>query len=464
MSKAYDVVIIGSGPGGYVAAIRASQLKMKTAIIEKDKLGGVCLNWGCIPTKALLKSADLMYEIKRAKEFGLVVDSISHDFGKIIKRSRRVADMNSKGVDFLMKKNGIDVIYGSGKITVSKTVEVATNDGNTEVIEAENIIISTGGHAKSIPGIEIDSDNIINAKEAMTLQEQPESLLVIGGGAIGVEFSYFYNALGSKVHIVEMLDHLLPGGDDEITDILQKNFKKQGIKVHIATTLESLKTLENGVEARLNKNGEIITVNADKALMAVGIGGNIENIYDDALGIAAENGFIKVNQWYETNVKGIYAIGDVIGTPLLAHVASHEGIICIEKIAGIDTHPFDYNSVPMCTYSQPQVASVGMTEQQAKDAGYEIKIGRFPYSASGKARAIGERDGLIKLIFDKKYGELLGAHIVGHEATELIAEIGAAKSLEATSQTIAKIVHAHPTLSEMIMEAAANADGHAIHI
>jgi dihydrolipoamide dehydrogenase len=405
-----------------------------------------------------------MREVKHAKEFGIVVDAVSHDFTKIIKRSRRVADTNSKGVDFLMKKNGIDVIYGSGKIIKNRSVEITAKNGDTEILNAKNIIISTGGHAKSIPGIDIDHEKIISAKEAMTLEEQPESLLVIGGGAIGVEFSYFYNSIGTKVQIVEMLDHLLPGGDNEIAEILEKNFKKQGIKVHRSAKLESLKVVDNGIEAVVTKNGEPLTISADKALMAIGIGANIEGVFNNDLDIKTEKGFIKVNEWYETNIEGVYAIGDVIGQPLLAHVASHEGIICVEKIAGLDTHPFDYDGVPMCTYCQPQVASIGLSEKDALDAGYEIKIGRFPYSASGKARAIGERDGLIKLIFDKKYGELLGAHIVGHEATELIAELSVAKSLEATSQAIAKIVHAHPTLSEMIMEASADADDEAVHI
>ncbi len=464
MSKSYDVVIIGSGPGGYVAAIRASQLKLKTALIEREKLGGVCLNWGCIPTKALLKSADLLREVKHAKEFGITLDNVNHDFAKIIKRSRRVADTNSKGVEFLMKKNGIDVIYGSGKISGKGKVEVSDNDGGKEIVEAKHIIISTGGRAKSIPGIEIDGSRIISARDAMTLDEQPESLIVIGGGAIGVEFSYFYNTLGTKVHIVEMLEHLLPGGDSETADVLEKSFKKQGIKVHTSAKLESLKVADDKVEAVIIKDGDSQTLTADKALMAVGISANSENVFSETLGIETEKGFIKVNEWYETNVKGIYAIGDVIGQPLLAHVASHEGIICVEKIASLQPHTFDYQNVPMCTYCRPQVASIGLSEKQAIEAGYEIKIGRFPYSASGKARAIGERDGLVKLIFDKKYGELLGAHIAGHEATELIAELGAAKSLEATSQTLAKIVHAHPTLSEMVMEASADADDEEVHI
>jgi len=359
--------------------------------LSAPQLGGVCLNWGCIPTKALLKSADLMREVKHAKEFGIVVDSVSHDFAKIIKRSRRVADTNSKGVDFLMKKNGIDVIYGSGKIIKSGSVEITGKNGDTEILESKNIIISTGGHAKSIPGIEIDHEKIISAKEAMTLAEQPESLLVIGGGAIGVEFSYFYNSIGTKVQIVEMLEHLLPGGDSEIAEILEKNFKKQGIKVHTTAKLESMKSVDNGIEAVVTKNGESLTISANKALMAIGIGANIGGVFNNDIDIKTEKGFIKVNEWYETNVKGIYAIGDVIGQPLLAHVASHEGIICVEKIAGLDTHPFDYDGVPMCTYCQPQVASIGMSEKQALEAGYEIKIGRFPYSASGKARALGTK-------------------------------------------------------------------------
>lgn len=464
MSAEYDVLIIGSGPGGYVAAIRAAQLKMKVALIERDTLGGVCLNWGCIPTKALLKSAEVLHEMKQAKTYGLKAENITVDFPAVIKRSRRVADANSKGVEFLMKKNGVDVIHGNARFRAAKTVEVAGTDGSKTEVSARHIIIATGGRPRSIPGIEIDRDKIISSKEAMTLGQLPDSLLIIGAGAIGVEFAHFYRTLGTKVTIVEMLDSILPVEDKEISDILAKSFKKAGIKMHTSTKVEAVKITDTGVEVTISANSETQLLKADKALMAIGIQGNVEGLNLDAAGVKAERGFIPVNEWYETNVSGVYAIGDITGPPLLAHVASHEGIVCVEKIAGLQPHEVNYESIPGCTYCQPQVASIGLSEEKAKEAGYELKIGRFPYSASGKARAIGVREGLVKLIFDKKYGELLGAHIIGAEATELIAELGLAKVLEATPLELAKTMHAHPTLSEMIMEAAGDAEGEAIHI
>ncbi len=464
MSTTYDIVIIGSGPGGYVAAIRSAQLKMKIALIERDKLGGVCLNWGCIPTKALLKSAEVFHEMKQAKNYGLKVENVSADFPAVIKRSRRVADANSKGVDFLMKKNGVDVIYGDAQFKSAKTIEVRDAEGKKSEVSAKHIIIATGGRPRSIPGIEIDGDKLISSKEAMTLEQLPESLLVIGAGAIGVEFAHFYRTLGTKVTIVEMLDSILPIEDKEIITVLAKSFKKAGIKMHTSTKVEAVKTTAKGVEVTISTAGETQTLQADKALMAIGIQGNVEGLNLEAAGVKADRGFIPVNEWYQTGTEGVYAIGDITGPPLLAHVASHEGIVCVEKIAGMETHAVDYDSIPGCTYCQPQVASIGMSEEKALEAGYELKIGRFPYSASGKARAIGARDGMVKLIFDKKYGELLGAHIVGTEATELIAELGLAKALEATPAELAKTMHAHPTLSEMIMEAAGDAEDEAIHI
>ena len=464
MSANYDIAIIGSGPGGYVAAIRAGQLKMKVVLIERDRLGGVCLNWGCIPTKALLKSAEALEDIKQARGYGLKVGEVSADFEQIIKRSRRIADMNSKGVEFLMKKNGIDVIKGSAHFKSHDTLNVQTTEGKIKQVKAKHIIIATGGRPRSIPGIEINGDKIISSKEAMTLDKQPGSLVVIGAGAIGVEFAYFYSSIGTKVTVVEMLDSLLPLEDKEITDILAKSFRKAGIKVHTSTRVEGIKTMTNGVEVTVSAHGKTEALKADKALMAIGIQGNVEGLQLEKAGIKPEKGFIPVNEWYETETKVVYAIGDIIGPPLLAHVASHEGIVCVEKIAGIETHTVDYDNIPGCIYCYPQVASIGMTEQQAKEAGHELQIGRFPYSASGKARAIGAREGLVKLIFDKKYGELLGAHIIGAEATELIAELGVAKALEATPVELSKIMHAHPTLSEMIMEAAGDALGEAIHI
>ncbi len=460
----YDVVVLGSGPGGYVAAIRASQLKLKTALIERDKLGGICLNWGCIPTKALLKSAELYEEIKHAEEHGFKTGKVAVDFPAIIKRSRGVADTNSKGVEFLMKKNKIDVIYGTGKFKDKSTLEVTAKDGKKQDVSAKHIIIATGGRPRTIPDVEIDKKQVISYFQAMDLPKQPKSMVIIGAGAIGVEFAYFYNSLGTEVTIVEMLDHILPIEDQEISKTLERTFKKAGIKIHTASKVEHVKKQKTAVDVTISKNGKKETIKGEKALMAIGIQGNVENLNLEGIGIKHEKSFIQVNEWYETSAKGVYAIGDIIGPPLLAHVASHEAIVCVEKIAGVKTHAIDYNSIPGCTYCQPQVASIGLTEAKAKEKGYDIKIGKFPYSASGKARAIGAKDGMVKLIFDKKYGELLGAHIIGAEATELIAELGMAKTLEATPVELSKTVHAHPTLSEMIMEAAADADGEAVHI
>jgi dihydrolipoamide dehydrogenase len=464
MEQSYDLVIIGSGPGGYVAAIRAAQLKLKTAIIEEDKLGGICLNWGCIPTKALLKSAEIFTLLKHSKEYGIGADNISFDFDKIIERSRKVAEINSKGVEFLMKKNKIDVISGRGRLKGASQVEVALKDGKKSLLSANHIIVATGGRPRTIPGVEIDGEKVIEYRRAMSLSKKPNSMIIIGAGAIGIEFAYFYNQLGTEVTIIEMLDSILPIEDEEITSLLTKTFKRNKINIHVSTKVEDLKKSKDGIEVTVTKNSSSETLKGDMALMAIGIQGNVENIGLEEVGVAFEKSFIPVNKWYETNIKGIYAIGDITGPPLLAHVASHEAIICVEKIAGHDTHPMDYEYIPGCTYCQPQVASIGLTEKKAKTAGYELNIGRFPYTASGKARAIGERDGLVKLIFDKKYGALLGAHIIGAEATELIAELGIAKTLETTPVEILKTIHAHPTLSEMIMEAAGDALGEAIHI
>ena len=464
MDKAYDVAIIGSGPGGYVAAIRASQLNLNTVLIERENLGGICLNWGCIPTKALLKSAETLSQFKHAKDFGISVDNLSFDFSKIIERSRRVADTNSKGVDFLMKKNKIEVLKGKGKIKSPGVVAVSGEDGKTSEIRAKHIIVATGGRPRSIPGIDFDGKQIIEYRKAMSLEEQPKSMVIIGAGAIGIEFAYFYNQLGTEVTMIEMLDQILPIEDKEVSELLAKSFKKNKVNIHTSARVEGVKTGKSGVEVTFSKDGKKDTVKADKALIAIGIQGNVENLGLEENNVNIERGFIKVNEWYQTNVPGIYAIGDITGPPLLAHVASHEGLICVEKIAGLTPHALDYGSIPGCTYCQPQVASIGMTEAAAKDAGYSLKIGRFPYAASGKARAIGERDGFVKLIFDAKYGELLGAHIIGAEATELIAELGIAKALETTPAELAKTIHAHPTLSEMIMEAAGAALGEAIHI
>jgi dihydrolipoamide dehydrogenase len=461
----YNVAVIGSGPGGYVAAIRASQKGLKTAVIEKDALGGICLNWGCIPTKALLKNAEIMHTLKRADEFGFKFSDFSFDFKKIIKRSREVADINSKGVEYLFKKNKIEHVAGSGKLLDSHTISLADKNGR-EIgkITADKIIVASGGRARGFPGVEFDGKKIITYKEAMTLPELPKTLIIIGAGAIGVEFAYFYNTFGTEVHLVEMLPHILPIEDAEIAAQLERSFKKQGIKLYTNSKVEKLQKSAKRVKVMLSSNGKNSELEGEIALVAIGVQGNVENLGLENLGIRVEKNAIKVNEYYQTTVPNIYAIGDVIGAPWLAHVASHEGIIAADHLHGEKPHPLDYRSVPGCTYCQPQVASIGLTEEKAKAIGQEIMIGRFPFRASGKARAIGEVDGLVKLIFDAKYGELLGAHILGPEATELIAELGMAKALETTNYELQHTMHAHPTLSEAIMEAAADATGQAIHI
>jgi dihydrolipoamide dehydrogenase len=464
MDQVYDVAIIGSGPGGYVAAIRASQLDLKAVLIERENLGGICLNWGCIPTKALLKSAETYAMFKHAKDFGLSAENVSFDFNKIIERSRKVANINSKGVEFLMKKNKVDVVFGKATLKSASKIEINGDGNKISEIEAKNIVLATGGRPRSIPGIDIDGDKVIEYRKAMSLEKKPDSMVIIGAGAIGIEFAHFYSQLGTEITIIEMLDTILPIEDREITDVLAKSFKKNKINIHTSAKVESIKKTKTGIDITFSKDGKTEKLSADKALIAIGIQGNIEELGLESLGISVEKGFIPVNEWYQTNLAGVYAIGDVTGPPLLAHVASHEAIICVEKIAGQNPHILDYDSIPGCTYCQPQVASIGMTEEKAKEAGYDISIGKFPYAASGKARAIGERDGMVKLIFDKKYGELLGAHIIGAEATELIAELGIAKTFETTAIELASTIHAHPTLSEMIMEAAGNSLGKAIHI
>ncbi len=467
MAKKFDLVVLGGGPGGYVAAIRAAQLGYKTAVVEKDKMGGICLNWGCIPTKSLLRNAEL-YDIMKnqAGDFGLKVEGLSFDFKKIIKRSRDVSTKITRGVDFLMKKNNIEVIKGFGKLTSKTGIDVFDKDEKKiESVEAGKIIISTGARPRMLDSIPVDRKNIITSTEAMILDEVPKEMVVIGAGAIGVEFAYFYSTFGSKVTIIEMLDNVVPVEDKEVSDTLAKSFKKRGIEIHTNTKVEKAEVKGNKVIVTISKDGESKEIKADKVLNAIGVVGNIEGFGLEEIGVKTEKGKIIVDKsTYKTNVENIYAIGDVIGPPWLAHVASHEGIICVEKIKGHKVPDLDYNSVPGCTYCQPQVASIGLTEEKAKEAGYELKIGKFPFTASGKASAAGEKEGFVKIIFDAKYGELLGAHIIGMEATELIAEIGIAKTMEATFESIAKTVHAHPTLSEAIMEAAANAYGESIHI
>lgn len=467
MAKEYDLIVLGGGPGGYVAAIRAGQLKLKTAIIDKDNLGGVCLNWGCIPTKSLLKNAEMYDNLNNhATDFGISFSDLKFDFTKIIKRSRDISDRITKNVEMLVKKNKVERYRGFGKLTSRNTIDILDKDGKVaETVTAKHIIIATGASPRILPNIPVDHKNIITSTEAMSLPEQPKELIIIGAGAIGIEFAYFYSVLGTKVTVIEMLDNILPMEDKEVSELLEKNFKKRGITIHTKTSVEKAEVKGKKVEVTISRNGEKSVISADKVLSAIGVSGNISGFGLEELGVEIYKNHIKVDKTtYKTNIEGIYAIGDVIGPPWLAHVASAEGIHCVEVIAGHHPVPVDYDNIPGCTYCQPQVASIGMTEQKAREAGYELKIGKFPFMASGKAFAIGEREGFVKLIFDAKYNELLGAHIIGSEATELIAELGLARSLEATGETIIKTVHAHPTLSESIMEAAANAYGESIHI
>ncbi len=466
MSK-YDIAILGGGPGGYVAAIKAAQLGYKTCVVEKDNLGGICLNWGCIPTKALLKSAEV-YDLinNKSKDFGIKVENVSFDFTKIIKRSRTVSKKVTKGIEYLFKKNKVERIKGFGKLTSANEISVF-DDEKKEIkkITAEKIIIATGARPKSIASIPVDREKIITSSEAMTLKEIPKEMIIIGAGAIGVEFAYFYSVFGTKVTIIEMLNNILPVEDEESSNALKNNFVKRGIKILTGTSVEKAEVKNDIVEVTINTNEKTEILKADIVLNAIGVTGNVEGFGLEELGVELYKNHIKVNkETYETNIKNIFAIGDVIGPPWLAHVASEEGIKCIENIKGIKTPPIDYSSVPGCTYTQPQVASIGLTEAKALEKGYKIKVGKFPFSASGKSAAIGERDGFVKIIFDEKYGEMLGAHIVGSEATEMIAELGLAKEMEADYKTIVNAIHAHPTLSESIMEAAANAYGESIHI
>ena len=467
MADQYQIAILGGGPGGYVAAIRAGQLGFKTVVIDKDNLGGICLNWGCIPTKSLLKNAEIYDTIKNhSSDFGIKVQGLEYDFSRIIKRSREIADRMAKNVEILVKKYKVDRVRGFGKFVSSNELEILDNDGKKiNSITADKIIIATGARPKVLPSIPVDKKFIITSSEAMVLSEVPKEMIIIGAGAIGVEFAYFYSVLGTKVTIVEMMDTILPIEDREVSETLARSFRKRGIEIFTKTSVEKAIVKGDKVLVTINANGEKKELSADKVLNAIGVTGNVEGIGLEELGVEIFKNHIKVNKsTYETNVKGIYAIGDVIGPPWLAHVASHEGIHCIEKIKGLHVQDIDYGNIPGCTFCQPQVASIGLTEAKAKEAGYEIKVGKFPFMASGKAFAIGERDGFVKFIFDAKYGEILGVHIIGSEATEMIAEAGLAKSLEATGESIYKTIHAHPTLAEAFMEAAAQAYGEAIHI
>lgn len=458
------MIVLGSGPGGYVAAIRAAQLGLKTAIVEKESLGGVCLNWGCIPTKALLKSANVFEYIQHAADYGIEVKDSSANFENIIKRSRGVAEGMSKGVQFLMKKNKIEVIMGKGKLLPGNKLQVESNEGDSKELSAKSIIIATGGRSRELPNLKQDGKKIIGYREAMSLKKMPKSLLVVGSGAIGVEFAYFYNALGVDVTIVEYLPNVVPVEDEDISKQLARSFKKAGIK--ILTESEVTKVDTSGSTCKVSvksKKGEEL-LECEVVLSAVGVTANIENIGLEEVGIATDKGKIMVNDFYETNIPGYYAIGDCVPGQALAHVASAEGIICVEKIAGENPDALDYNNIPGCTYCSPEIASVGYTEKAAKDAGYEIKVGKFPFSASGKASAAGAKDGFVKMIYDAKYGELLGAHMIGANVTEMIAEIVAARKLETTGHEILKTVHPHPTMSEAVMEATAEAYGEVIHL
>ncbi|MGY8919303.1 MAG: dihydrolipoyl dehydrogenase [Flavobacteriales bacterium] len=455
----YDVIVLGSGPGGYVTAIRASQLGLKTAIVEKESLGGVCLNWGCIPTKALLKSAQVFEYLKHADDYGLKVSEFSKDFSSVVNRSRNVADGMSKGVTFLMKKNKIEVIKGYGKVKPGKIVDV---DGVQ--YSAKHIIISTGARSRELPSIPQDGEKIIGYRQAMTLKKQPKSMIIIGSGAIGVEFAYFYNSMGTKVTIVEYLPNIVPVEDKDISKELEKSFKKSGIKVMTSSEVLSVDTSGKGVTAKVKNSKGEETISADIILSAVGIKTNIENIGLEEVGIAVDRDKILVDKYYGTNIPGYYAIGDVTPGPALAHVASAEGILCVEKISGHDVAPIDYGNIPGCTYCSPEISSVGLTEQQAIDKGYEIKVGKFPFSASGKASASGTKEGFVKVIFDAKYGEWLGCHMIGAGVTDMIAEAVLGRKLETTGQEVLKTIHPHPTMSEAVMEAVAAAYGEVIHL
>ena len=462
--KSYDIIVIGSGPGGYVTAIRASQLGFKTAIVEKESLGGVCLNWGCIPTKALIKSAQVFDYLKNANDYGLKIENYTKDFNAVVNRSRNVASGMSKGVNFLMKKNKIDVINGYGKIKSGKKVEVKKDDGEIIDIQGKNIIIATGAKSRILPNLPQDGKKIIGYREAMTLNSQPKKIIIVGSGAIGIEFAYFYNAMGSEVTIIEYQDRLVPQEDKEISKALETNFKKNGIKIFTSSELINSKINGKSVSAIIKTANKEKTLNADIILSAVGIKSNIDNIGLEDVGIVSDNDKIIVDDFYQTNIPGYFAIGDITKGQALAHVASAEGILCVEKLAGLNTEPLDYENIPGCTYSSPEIASVGLTEDEAKDRGYEIKIGKFPFSASGKAQASGKSEGFVKVIFDAKYGEWLGCHMIGAGVTDMISEAVLARKLETTGHEVLKTVHPHPTMSEAVMESVAAAYGEVIHL
>ncbi len=455
----YDVIVLGTGPGGYVTAIRASQLGLKTAVVEKESLGGVCLNWGCIPTKALLKSAQVFEYLNHADDYGLSAENVTQDFKKIISRSRNVASGMSKGVTFLMKKNKIDVLKGFGKVKKNNIVSV---DGNEYT--AKHIIIATGSRSRILPSIEQDGKQIIGYREAMTLEKQPKSITIVGSGAIGIEFAYFYNSIGTDVTVVEYLPNIVPLEDTDISKELEKSFKKKGIKIMTSSEVISVEKTKNKVIALVKNNGEEIKIESEILLSAVGIKSNIENIGLEEVGIATDKDKILVDKYYSTNIPGYYAIGDVVAGPALAHVASAEGILCVEKISGHNVIPIDYGNIPGCTYCSPEISSVGLTEKQAIEKGYKIKVGKFPFSASGKASASGTKEGFVKVIFDQKYGEWLGCHMIGAGVTDMIAEAVLGRKLETTGTEVLKTIHPHPTMSEAVMEAVADAYDEVIHL
>ena len=461
----YDVIIIGSGPGGYVAAIRASQLGMKVAVVEKESLGGICLNWGCIPTKSLLKSAQAFEYAKHAADYGVAISGeVKADFAAMVKRSRDVADGMSKGIQFLFKKNKIETIVGFGKLAGKNSVEVSDESGKKTTYQAKHIILATGARSRELPNLPQDGKKIIGYRKALSLDKQPESMVVVGSGAIGSEFAYFYHSIGTKVTLVEFMPTLVPNEDEEVAKQLERSFKKLKMNVLTSSSVEKVDTSGDKCKVIIKtKKGEEV-VEADVVLSAVGITPNTEGIGLEELKVQTENGRVKTDEYYRTNVEGIYAIGDILAGPALAHVASAEGIICVEKIAGLNPEPLNYGNIPGCTYTSPEISSVGLTEEKAKEAGYELKVGKFPYSASGKASAAGQKDGFVKLVFDAKYGELLGAHMIGGNVTEMIAEMVVARKLEITGHELLKTIHPHPTMSEAIMEAAAAAYDEVIHI
>lgn len=463
MSESFDTIVVGGGPGGYVAAIRASQLGMKTAVVEREHLGGICLNWGCIPTKALLRSSEIHHILHNLDEFGLSGSNFSFDIEKIVARSRGVATRLSGGVAHLMKKNKITVVDGHGRLAGPGTVAVAGNDGKTEEIKATNIILATGARARTLPGMEPDGKTIWTYREAMVPDSMPKSLLVVGSGAIGMEFASFYRDLGAEVTVVEVLDRILPVEDEEISALAHKAFEKQGMTLQTGATVKALKTDKNTVTATVEAGGSSQEIKVDRVILAVGIVGNVEDIGLEGTGVAVDRTHVTINEWSETGEKGVYAIGDLTGPPWLAHKASHEGVICVEHIAGIDTHPLDISNIPGCTYCRPQIASVGMTEAAAREAGHDVKVGSFPFLANGKAIALGDTDGLVKTVFDAKTGALLGAHMIGPEVTEMIQGYAVARASEATEAELMHTVFPHPTLSEAMHEAVLDSYGRVIH-